>query len=94
MDYNNSLVTIGKVRTYDSLTGEIISKEGLYLFTQESISDGENINVNDIVLFRGEEINNTKVAFFVRKLNPNKNINDQISRRTKNIKFIRVRGND
>lgn len=89
MDYNNSLVTIGKVRTYDSITGKIISKEGIYIFTQENISDGEKINVNDIVLFRGEEINNIKVAYFIRKLKPNKNINDQIHIKTKNIKLIR-----
>lgn len=83
MDYNNSLVTVGKVRTYDSLTGEIISKDGVYIFTKENISDGEKINENDTVLFRGEEINNIKVAFFIKKLNPELGLEEEIYRKVK-----------
>ena len=77
MDYNNTTISIGKVRNYDQMVGDIVSKEGTFLFTKEDIAE-EYINVNDLVLFRGEEVQGQKKAFFIRKINPSKDLNEQI----------------
>ena len=74
----NKQYNIGKVRNYDKYTGEIISQDGVYIFLNENISDCKNLNINDIVMFRGEEIQGTKKAFFVQKLDPEKNIDNEI----------------
>ncbi len=88
MDYNKATVSIGKVRTFDSISGEIVSKEGeTYIFTKDSISESETIFPNDIVLFRGEEIHSTKVAYFIKRLEPDKDLNNQVYSKTKNIKY-------
>lgn len=89
MDYNNATVTIGKVRTYDECVGDIVAKEGTFMFTNEDIAEEENIAINDMVLFRGEEVQGQKKAFFIRKLNPSKNLNDEIYTKTKSIKLIK-----
>ncbi len=87
MDYNKATITIGKVREYDSTNGEIVAKEGIYNFTNEAISEGEVIAINDMVLFRGEEIHNQKIAYFIKKLAPNKDLNEQLYAKTKSIKY-------
>jgi hypothetical protein len=89
MDYNKTTITIGKIKSYDQATGEIVSQEGIFLFTKEDISEEELININDMVLFRGEEIQGQKKAFFIRHLNPSKDISDQVYTKTKKIKFFR-----
>ena len=75
MDFNTKML-IGKVRTYNDITGEIVSKDGLYLFTTEDIIDNENLCVEDIVTFRGEEIHGSKRAYFIRKVTPKKELNE------------------
>lgn len=89
MDYNKAAVLVGKVRNFDDTTGEIVSKEGIYLFTQDEISKGEIITVNDMVLFRGEEVQGQKKAYFIKKLTPEKDISNQIYTKTKSIKFLK-----
>jgi hypothetical protein len=89
MDYNKTTISIGKIKSYDQATGEIVSQEGIFLFTKEDISDEELININDMVLFRGEEIQGQKKAFFIRKLNPTKDLNNQVYTKTKSIKFLK-----
>ena len=89
MDYNKTKVSIGKVRSYNNSIGDIISKEGVYLFTQEELEENESININDIVLFRGEEIQNQKKAFFIKKLNPNKNLKHQVYTKKKSKEIFK-----
>lgn len=89
MDYNKATILVGKVRSFDELTGEIVSKEGIYLFTQDEISEGEVITINDMVLFRGEEVQGQNKAYFIKKLNPEKDLNNQIYTKTKSIKFLK-----
>lgn len=74
---------IGKVRTFDEFVGEIVSSNGVYLFTKEGILEGEKINPNDMVVFRGEEVTNTKKAFFIKKITPNKSLEEVIYKKTK-----------
>ncbi len=88
MDYNKTTISIGKIRTFDSISGEIVSKDGeVYMFTKDGISEGEEVTLNDIVLFRGEEIHDTKVAYFIKRLEPDKELNNQVYLKTKNIKY-------
>lgn len=85
MEYNS--YTIGKVRTFDNYFGEIIAQDGVYMFISEDISPTEVIEVNDMVLFRAEEINNVKKAFFIKKLNKNLNIEDEVIRKVKKLEL-------
>lgn len=89
MDYNNATVTIGKVKSYNECVGDIVAKEGIFMFTKEDIVEEESIVINDMVIFRGEEVQGQKKAFFIRKLNPSKNIDDQVYAKTKTIKFLK-----
>lgn len=84
MEYNN--YNIGKIRTYDNYTGEIVAPDGVYLFTSESLNPTETLSVEDTVLFRGEEINEIKRAFFVKKINPNLNLEDEVYKHVKKPK--------
>lgn len=89
MDYNNAKVLIGKIIEYDNYVGSIAAKDGIYLFTQEDIVDGEELLLKDLVIFRGEDIQNQKKAYFIKKLNPKKNLGNQIYIKTKNIKYLK-----
>lgn len=89
MDYNDAQISMGKIRSYDTITGEIVSKDGIYIFTQDSIVNGEELKTNDMVVFRGEMVQDVRVAYFIKKLTPSKNIEDQIYTKTKGIKFLR-----
>lgn len=89
MDYNNATVTIGKVKSYNECVGDIVAKEGIFMFTKEDIVEEESIVISDMVIFRGEEVQGQKKAFFIRKLNPSKNIDDQVYAKTKKIKFLK-----
>ena len=89
MDYNNTLITIGKIKNYNCSTGEIVSKEGIYIFTQDNIAEGEELATNDMVLFRGEQVKDVKVAYFIKKLSPEKNLEEQIYTKTKSRKFLK-----
>ena len=74
---------IGKIRSYNSFIGEIVTKDGTYIFTSENISPEEVISLDDMVIFRGEEIHNTKKAYFIKKIDPNLNIEEQIYKKVK-----------
>lgn len=76
-------IKIGKIRAFDNYTGEIVAQDGIYLFTCENTNPEEKLNLNDIVMFRGEEIKDTKVAYFIKKLNPNLDLEEQIKTKTK-----------
>lgn len=82
MDSKNTL-NIGKIRNYDNFVGEIVTNDGVYLFANENISDKESLKVEDTVMFRGEEIQGVKKAFFVKKLSLDKNIDEQVSLKLK-----------
>lgn len=84
MEYSS--YNIGKIRTFDNYTGEIVAQDGVYIFTSESIEPSEVLFVEDTVLFRGEEINDIKKAFFVKKINPNLNLEDQVYKHVKKPK--------
>lgn len=74
----NKQYNIGKIRTYDNYTGEIISQDGVFIFLNENISGTKELTINDVVMFRGEEIQGTKKAFFVQKLNPEKKLEEEV----------------
>ena len=63
------LAKIGKIKKYDNGVGEIVTENDQYLFTFEDIDDGEQYEVNDIVIFRGEKEDKINRAFFVKKYN-------------------------
>lgn len=88
MDFN-TIITIGKVRTYNDITGEIVSKDGIYLFSKDDIADDETICIEDVVRFRGEEKHGIKRAYFIRKLTPNKNLSDYPQDKPKVFKLLK-----
>ena len=57
----------GQVVNYDGFIGEIETEDKKYLFIRDNIIG--DINVNDTVFFRGENINGYDVAFFVQSKN-------------------------
>ena len=73
MDYDE--IQIGKVTKYNDLTqlGEIVSKMGAFMFLKSDLilEEDEEIQVNDIVRFRGELVQDTNRAFFIKKVSPN-----------------------
>lgn len=92
MDYNKTIVTVGKIRSYNGITGEIVSKEGVYIFTEDNILEGENILPNDIVVFRGEPVQDVRVAYFVKKVTPSKLLDGEFYKSSKSINLLK--GND
>ena len=68
MDYNN-VNKIGKIKELNKEfgIGKIVSTDDIYLFTINDIK--ENLNIGDLVRFRGEEVNEEKRAFFITKVN-------------------------
>lgn len=77
---SNKTYNIGKIRSYDQYVGEIIAKDGTYIFLNEDPYNEEKYGLNDVVLFRGEEIQGAKKAFFVKKLNNTKDYEEEISK--------------
>ena len=88
MDYKPT-ISIGKVRTFDYITGEIVSKEGIYLFTTADILETDGITIEDIVTFRGEEIHGSKRAYFIRKIKPKKDLNNHQEEGPKIFKLLK-----
>lgn len=84
MAYSN--FDIGKIRSYDNFVGEIVSQKGTYMFTNKDLSTEEEININDTVIFRGENVQNIKKAFFIRKIDLTKNLNSEIEQKIKKLK--------
>lgn len=76
---------IGKIRSYDNYVGEIIAKDGTYMFINDNLSDEEKLNLNDVVMFRGEEVQGTKKAFFVKKLDSSKNLEEEVLKKLKKL---------
>lgn len=80
---DNSLIKIGKIRKYENSVGEIVSNAGNFMFTEDCIASSETINVDDYVLFRGEEIGPIKKAFFLRKIDLTNPLDKEITAKTK-----------
>lgn len=74
MDYNKATVKIGRVRSYDNSVGEIVTLDEKYIFTKDSIAETEELSTNDMVVFRGEEIQGMKRAFFIRRVTREKSL--------------------
>jgi hypothetical protein len=93
MDYDE--IQIGKVTKYNDLTqiGEIVSTMGPFMFIRSDVvyDDDEELQLNDIVQFRGEQVQNTNRAFFVKKFNRQKELDT-----TSHIKTYKLsdEGND
>jgi len=72
---------IGKIISYNDKQGLILTDNGeKYLFLESDLN--QQININDLVFFRPESINNIKRAFFINKINDYLNIKNN----KKNIK--------
>ncbi len=82
----SSNIYIGKVREYDSFIGEIVTQDETYLFMSDDIEDDTLLSKDDVVMFRGETIHDKKRAFFIKKLNPEYNLEDQVQRRLRKTK--------
>lgn len=65
-DSDSMNLTIGKVKSFDGFSGEIITQNAKYIFLDTDIIEGNTITNNDFVSFRGEEINGINRAYFVR----------------------------
>ena len=76
MSYNQ--VLFGKIKNidYEKGIGEIVTSDSNYMFTTDCISTDEILNIGDFVKFRAEAIHNTNKAYFVKKIDLNKNLND------------------
>ena len=57
---------IGKVVSFNGSYGKIVAKTGEYLFLREDIDDKMLISVGRVVIFRGEKVQDTNRAFFVK----------------------------
>ena len=55
---------IGKVTKYDGNLGEIITEDNIYYFTKNDIL--ENINTNDIVIFKGKSEDIFPQAYYIK----------------------------
>lgn len=63
------LFEIGKITKYDNNVGEILSISGeKYIFLEKDLKDDISNLENKIVIFRPENINNQKRAFYIQKL--------------------------
>lgn len=65
---------MGKVKDYNGHYGKIITNNKIYTFLNIDVFEQETIENDDYVLFRGEFINGTYRAYFVKFFS--KNIND------------------
>lgn len=65
--------SIGKIIKYKDYVGEIMSKDGKYMFT--SNENNNNFQEGDIVIFRAEKMYDIKVAYSVKKITP---VNKQV----------------
>lgn len=83
MDYSNYQYNVGKVRNYDNFIGFIVANDGEYMFNSENILENEEIIQNDIVMFRGEEIQGKKIAFFIKKLSLDKPLEESLKKHLK-----------
>ena len=57
---------IGIVIFFDGSYGRLVSQTGQYLFFQEDIEDKTLLSKGRIVIFRGERIQDTNRAFFIK----------------------------
>lgn len=60
--------SLGKIIKYKDYVGEIMSKEGKYMFT--SNENNNNFQEGDLVMFRPEKLYDVKVAYGVKKIKP------------------------
>ena len=57
-------IMVGKVTKYDGSLGEIITENNIYYFTKSDIL--ENININDIVIFKGKSEDIFPQAYYIK----------------------------
>ncbi len=57
-------IMVGKVTKYDGSLGEIITEDNIYYFTKNDIL--ENININDIVIFKGKSEDIFPQAYYIK----------------------------
>lgn len=60
------LYKIGRVKDYNGIKGNIITKDDNYFFLD--VDTNNDINIGDLVRFRPENVQNENRAFFVKKL--------------------------
>ena len=60
--------SIGKITKYKDYVGEIVSKDGKYMFATNE--NNNSFQEGDFVVFRAENKQNMKVAYFVNKITP------------------------
>jgi len=78
---------IGKIISYNDKQGLILTDNGeKYLFLESDLN--QQININDLVFFRPESINNIKRAFFINKINDYLNIKNNKKNIKKYLKSI------
>lgn len=58
---------IGKITFFNNNYGKIVSTNGEYLFLDSDISTQKQLQVGDLVTFRGELKQNQKRAYFVKE---------------------------
>lgn len=61
MDYK-----VGKILKFDNYAGIIVDDKNEYLFLDTDLED--NVEVDDLVRFQSEKVNDTNRAYFVKKL--------------------------
>lgn len=78
---------IGKIIKYEDKQGLILTESGdKYLFLDSDLK--HKIQLNDLVIFRPEKVNNVDRAFFVNKINDYLNINNNKNNIKKYFKSI------
>ncbi len=82
----SSNIYIGKIHEYDSFIGKIVTTTGTYLFIGDDVENDALLEKDDVVMFRGETIHNQKRAFFIKKLNPELNLEEQVQRKLRKTK--------
>ena len=75
MSYNK--IALGKIRTIDYTlgVGEVVTSDGIFMFTIDDISTKEELHPGDLVKFRAEKIHDIQKAYFVSKINKGYKIN-------------------
>ena len=57
---------VGKILKFDNYAGIIVDDKNEYLFLDTDLED--NVEVDDLVRFQSERVNDTNRAYFVKKL--------------------------
>ena len=66
MDYK-----VGKILKFDNYAGIIVDDKSEYLFLDTDLED--KVEIDDLVKFQSERVNDTNRAYFVKELNKRSN---------------------